>query len=335
MKKILILQAYSDQAHAIAKYIKLYSNNFFIVGGVDENYTRDTPLQYFDSLKKISSYESLDLSDYDYVLPTGAESTNSLINYFKSIQIGCYSFNKENLRACDKIPMLDFINDLSIPIPETYRSIEEIKNFPVFYKQRLETGYGARGIVRNQGELEKISKDPSVFFQEFIDSPITYGVGFLAKDGILITSFIHKELYSYPKAGGMAVALQSFDDDRLKEYVQKILKKMNFNGWGLVEFKFCQKRKDYAFMEVNPKLWASVEFALMNNPEFLKELFSITYNPKKVPRLVYLDRLALYGIRDYFSLGLLFINYKKLNFRKSILVLAHPVISKISTFIKK
>jgi hypothetical protein len=336
MKKILILQPNSDQGLAIAKYIKRHSDNYFIIAGFKDTDPIVKSIPFFDSIEKVPSNYQIKPGEFDIIIPTGAESTNTLMQLNESIRVGNISFYQENLRVCDKISMLNTINDLHIPIPETYSNADEINTFPVFYKQRFETGRGSRGLIQNKKELNTVTEDNSIFFQEFIDSPITYGVGFLAREGILIISFIQKELFSYPKPGGSGVILQIFDDPKLLEYTQRILKKLHFNGWGLVEFKYCPKRKDYVFMEVNAKFWASIEFALMNNPIFFQELFDVHYTPKKqVKCIIFLDRLAYYGILEYLKLGSLYLNCYKLHFKESIFILIlNAIPPKLKSIIK-
>jgi hypothetical protein len=236
MKKILILQPFTDQAQAIAKFLKKYSDNFFIIGGLPPNYSL-TALPHFDNLETIPLDYGINFKEYDIILPTGSESTNTFIGINESLCVGNICFLKDNLRVCDKLSMLKFINELNIPIPTTYTGIKEINTFPVFYKQQVESGRGARGIVYNKKELEIIAQDASVFFQEFIDSSATYGVAFLARDGALITSFIQKELYSYPKPGGSGVILQTFNDKKLIEYtgiyrIQILSKKKRLRFYG-------------------------------------------------------------------------------------------------------
>jgi hypothetical protein len=323
MKTILILQPYLDQSRAIAKFLKQYSHDYFIVGALAPDPSFITKIPFFDELRIVPLDYTVPEGEFDLILPTGAESTTTFVKMHDSFCIGTIPFHKENLRVCDKIPMLEIIRDMQIPVPETYRSADDIDAFPVFYKQKEETGRGPRGIVHNREELDTIIPDTSVFFQEFIDSPATYGVGFLARDGIMVTSFIQKELYSYPKPGGSGVILQSVEDKKLLEYTLRILRKLNFSGWGLVEFKYCPKRNDYVFMEVNAKMWASIEFALMNNPVFFRELFGICSQPeKKIRGVIFLDRLARYGITDYVRLWVKYMRYTPLHLTGSLRILA-------------
>lgn len=328
MKNILILQPNSDQSQAIAKYLKKKSNDFFITGGFTEDVRTFRSIPFFDKLIKISSDYKFENNNYDLILPTGANSTNSFLKKEKQIKIGKILFNQKNLFASDKISMLNVISELKIPIPKTYTDTKGIVEFPIFYKQKFETGGGLRGILKNRSDYELISHDKTIFFQEYIDSPHTFGVGFLARDGIMITSFIQKEIYSFPKEGGSGVILTTFYDKKLIDYTNKILKKLNYCGWGLAEFKYCSKRKDYVFMELNAKFWASLEFALLNNSDFFQELFDIHYNSKSVKCIVYFNRLAKYGFKNYLKLALSHKHCYKLNIwssLKTLIIDAIPV----------
>lgn len=46
-------------------------------------------------------------------------------------------------------------------------------------------------------------------------------------------------------------------------------------------------------MEVNAKLWASIEFALLNNNKFLKYMFDIDYPETPINSALYIERLLM------------------------------------------
>lgn len=271
MKNILILEGKSDQCKTLTEFLK--------------------------NSKKFEIHTSpniceKDYSGFDEVIPTGSNSTYKYINDFGDIKIGDLVFTKNNIETYDKIPYLNFIKDNSIPIPNTYINKNDLKVFPVFYKSLREEGYAERGIIRDIKEAENFN-NPNVFFQEFIWSKGTYGVAFLADRGKLLTTFIQYELLSYPYHGGSGVILEHVEDKRLVEYTERIVRESNYSGWGLVEFKYSFRIEDYVFMEVNAKLWASIKFAFVNNPMFLKMLFDIDFKSLNLKRVMYIDRLIL------------------------------------------
>jgi len=300
MKKILILDPFLSQSIAISKYIKK-SKNFFVVGGVVVKnsinsfcniYKLVYPF-YYDVIIYLQSYDEININQYDFIIPTGAKSTYQILQkYEKLFYCNDISFHKENLICYDKIKMLNIVEDLGIPAPKTYINKEEISSFPIFYKEKFEKGGGIRGIANS---VKEIPKKEGLIYQEYINSPETYGVGFLAKNGEIKTLHVHKEILSYPKEGGSAVLIEDFYDSTLEYYVRKIVSYLNYNGWGLAEFKYDNKGNKYYFMELNAKLWASIELMLANNPKFLEILLDLKYTPNKTKRILFINRFLEYN----------------------------------------
>ncbi len=271
MKKVIFLEGHKDQAKALSRFLKATKQYKFF-------YTDQTIIDNFD--------------DYDLIIPSGADSTRSYVERYGSLTIGKITYTKNNLKAFDKILSIQLVRSVGVPAPITYLKKSEITTFPVFYKSLYEQGYSRRGIIRNELDLERVN-DEGIFFQEFIWSKGTYSVGFLAENGKLLTVFPQKEIISYPYHGGSGVILTQVQDKRLIDYTERIIKVFNYSGWGLTEFKYCTKRDDYVFMELNAKFWASLRFAFENNPDFLKYLFDIDYRPKHVQTVIYIDRVIL------------------------------------------
>jgi hypothetical protein len=293
MKRVLILESELSQSIALAKYIRTYSD-FYVVGGCSKILSKCS--RYFHKVIKVD-YNTEEFTDYDYIVPTGAESTFQLLSKRNKF---CFEnsihFCADNLIVYKKDKMLSIANDVSVPIPNTYYSRAQIKEYPIFYKEDFERGGGVRGVAFNSKEIPSYE---SLIYQEFINTPSTYGVGFLAKDGEVLTYTIHKEVISYPQSGGSSVVIEEYEDERLIDYTKKLVKVINYNGWGLAEYKYCNTRDDYVFMEINSKMWASIEFLLKNNERFLKLLFDISYSVDKVtPRILFFNRFLLYRLRD-------------------------------------
>ena len=295
MKKYLIYNPELDQATVIAKYLKKYSaNNIHITGCTNSNSRKNMLLihkKYFDEII-IDNYTNPNhIKKYDIIIPTGSHDTELVLQKYNKIKIGQITFKQKNLFVSEKPKMLKFIKSINIPIPNTYYNISEINNFPVFYKSDSETSYKKlKGIIRNKKQLLNLNlKD--VIYQEFIDSKSTFAVGFLAEDGEIICSLSHEEKASFPKVGGSASYIEIINNKKLFEYTVKILHKLKYSGWGLAEYKYCEKRKDFVFMEINAKFWASIELYLLNSSCFFEKLFDIKYKTKQNKALVYLHRI--------------------------------------------
>lgn len=290
MKKILIFEPQSNQAFAIAKYVKKYSD-YYVVACTDRKVRLNK--KYYDEIIDNSLF---DIKDFDFILPMGANSSYSVIkNYKELIYMNDIKFIYKNLIVFDKPKMLQIADSLKIKIPRTFYKKEDIDNFPIFYKENFENGGGVRGVARFLGD---IPKNNQLIYQEYIDTPSTYGIGFLAKNGEILTHTQHKEVISYPVDGGSSVVIEEFYDKRILEYTKILLKELDYSGWGLAEFKYCNKRDDFIFMEINAKFWASIEFMLKNNPKFLGILLNIKYKKNSVEKMIFLNRFFRYSFKD-------------------------------------
>jgi len=277
VKKVLFLECHKDQAISIAKYLK-NSKNYEL---------------FFD---KNEVYEGNE--EFDIIVPGGANSTLNYVQKHGKLKFGEISFTQDNLITYDKIKMLKIVDRLGVPIPRSYTNIDDLDFFPVFFKSLREDGYNERGIVYNQKDLDKLRNSKTVFFQEYIKPKGTYAVGFIANNGVVLTTFSQEEKISYPYHGGSGVVLSTIDDNRLIDYTKRIAKEINYSGWGLAEYKYCDKRQDYVFMEVNAKFWASIEFAFLNNADILDLLFGLKVKTKEVKTVIYVDRMLSSNLRE-------------------------------------
>jgi hypothetical protein len=226
-------------------------------------------------------------------LPTGAIGTRTLLERGNIELPSGLTLHASALRCYDKLAMLDFVNrETGIAIPETWTDQASIARYPVFHKPAREGGGGPRGIAAHPSRLPSPQHD--LLYQELIDHPHTFGVAFVAREGCMLATVQHREILSTPLTGGSAVALETFRDDRLERVSAELVEKLRYSGWGLMEFKFCTRRQDYVFMELNAKFWASIEFSFRNEPALSKHLFGIETTERRCRRAVFVDRyLAL------------------------------------------
>ena len=316
-QEIVILDPSLDQAVAIAKYLKKFGN-YKIIGCFD--YKKLGILSKFDNHKYFDEIIFQELNHllfdkYSIIIPVGASSA---LNYFKSANIctiGEVDFKKENLVVSDKIYMLNLCKQLNIPIPKTYEHKQKIEKFPVFCKSRYEISdtMKIRKILKSESDINSLPHS-EVIIQEYINNLSTFGVGFIAKNGKIITHFIHKELISDPISGGSGVLLEKIDNKQLYNYTSVLLDALNYTGWGLAEFKYVPTRDEYVFMEINAKFWASLEFSLLCNPDFGKLLFGIEYPAKPRKYFAFINRLIVtYSWHIFRYLPQIIVSYKSIS----------------------
>ena len=300
---ILILGPFTSQALSCAKMIRHYANNVKIIGGVIEQtkiYSKYS--RYYDRLEHIN--DKSQLSSFDVIVPASASSVKFVFSNQEQIMIGKIPMNAEILRTFNKPSILNLSETLGVPIPQTWQQIEEIPSFfdKVFVKPTLEGEIGMRRpMLLEQLRERKEFQDGFYIFQEIIQGQGTYGFGFLAKEGKVLASSTHYEIFSFPSNGGSASVIELVADPRLVELSEKLLKELNYNGYGLVEYKWCPSRKDYVLMEINSKLWASIELALRTNPEFGRLLFGLDVKKETLNGLVWPDRLLASGLKQFWK----------------------------------
>lgn len=293
-KKLYFLQPSSDQAISTVRLLKKSSS--IHINAVLLRHEKKLKFlnKLYDNILIIDNYDDLEL---DAVLvPFGAKSTEYLLNR-GDIKLNKVVMSQSVLNVYDKPYFLNFCEYNDLPVPRTYLDESKIKysDFPIFYKQKFEQGGGVRGVAYSKAELPKTSKE-SLIYQEFINTEGTYGVGFIADQGQLLTSFCHFEELSYPTSGGSAIVVKTIRNKRLKELTAKFVKLSNYSGWGLAEFKWCDKKQDFIFMEVNAKFWASCELAFRNEPDFIEKLFGITCSKEKIDGLIFINRALGMGV---------------------------------------
>lgn len=295
-----------DQSIAIAKFLRQYRPESQIIGCKMPGESNFCPMRHFTHL--ISSKDlKVELGKSNVYVPTGAVSTKWFLEQYGQVRLGEIVLTSQALKVYDKIAMLQIAESTGIPTPITWESLSSVEKFPIFCKPRFE-GLGRLRTIcwssndarRKLGGMERF-----YIFQEYIQSGGTYGVAFLADSGDTLVEFAHFERESIPPQGGSSVVIERFYDPRLIDYTRALITILNYSGWGLAEFKYCPRRRDYVFMEINGKFWASCEFTFVNEPRFLRLLFGFDLKEKPIERMVFGHRALRRGplfVAKHFSL---------------------------------
>ena len=143
------------------------------------------------------------------------------------------------------------INDLSFPlIYKPKQSVNYSKaDFEIFYFQED---------LLNFLQSNKINKD--FLLEEYIegDSNNMYEVFGIRNRYINISPCIIKKIRQFPLNIGSSSFIKTKFNNHLKELSEKLLDKLNYNGLTDIEFKYCQKRKVYYFIELNARPGAPI-----------------------------------------------------------------------------
>ena len=103
--------------------------------------------------------------------------------------------------------------------------------------------------------------DGAVQIQQMIDGP---GEGFFAvyQHGVLKRHMMHRRLGEYPTSGGSSWLARSIDAKDLFAYGKALLDELNWHGPAMVEFKRNELDGHIYLMELNPKLWGSLDLTI-------------------------------------------------------------------------
>ena len=87
--------------------------------------------------------------------------------------------------------------------------------------------------------------------------------------------FMHRRLKEFPITGGPSAVAKSYYDKKLFNYGKKICKKLKWTGPLMAEFKYSYETNEYYLIELNPKLWGSLDLTIAagcNVPEIIIKL---------------------------------------------------------------
>lgn len=95
------------------------------------------------------------------------------------------------------------------------------------------------------------------------------GVFLLRQDGRTLAAFAHRRLVEQPPSGGHSVYSESVAlEDSLRERAEALLDACGFEGCAMVEFKQSRADGQYYLMEVNGRLWGSLQLAVDAGVDF-------------------------------------------------------------------
>jgi predicted ATP-grasp superfamily ATP-dependent carboligase len=83
-----------------------------------------------------------------------------------------------------------------------------------------------------------------------------------------IADFCHQRIKEYPLKGGPSTIRKSVKNYHLKIESQRLLKKLNWKGVAMVEWKYDDYDKSIKLLEINPRFWGSLELAVRAGVNF-------------------------------------------------------------------
>ncbi len=209
------------------------------------------------------------------------------------------------LEVSDKAHLMEVAASLGLKVPKTYalpdpqlwtyRDSHEVSQFtyPAVLKPRL--AICDLGSKLEKCELYYVESDEDVRpiledVREEFGTSVPYmlqecvqgdgvGVFALCSNGETLFEFCHQRLLEKPPSGGRSVLSEGIARDQapLREALT-LLKHFNWFGVAMVEFKKTGNGEFY-LMEINPRLWGSLQLAIDSNRDFPKLLCDFCCTP--------------------------------------------------------
>ena len=125
------------------------------------------------------------------------------------------------------------------------------------------------------------------------------GIFLLMQNGDVLARFAHKRIREKPPSGGVSVLCESIDlpEGAYRDAV-RILKRFDWTGVAMVEFKIDREENVARLMEVNARFWGSLELAIISGVDFPHLLFRMAMGEK-------IDLIQGYkvGVKSRWELG--------------------------------
>ena len=249
---------------------------------------------------------------------TAATPRNSILFPMTDVTLTEVLLNREKLPDTLIIPFVDFekyqnltdktklfqiARELGVNIPATFIStdFENIdrlvgkaveSGFPVVVKpgySRIKTsnGWVNAGVHYAENEIELrdlisdgIFRSCPFLIQKRVEGP-GVGIFLLMQDGNVLARFAHQRIREKPPSGGVSVLCESIDlpEGAYRDAVS-ILKRFDWTGVAMVEFKIDREENVARLMEVNARFWGSLELAIISGVDFPYLLFRMAMGEK-------------------------------------------------------
>lgn len=220
---------------------------------------------------------------YDVVIPAGDPSLAALAQSYEKLspllKVGCPGPEIVE-RVLDKSITLQLAQRCAIRTPFTciassWSELESVAPkipFPVVAKPGKKGATSFRALyAKSFSELHarlKRSQWDSVLLQEYC-AGVGVGVEILMHQGQCIAHFQHRRLKEAPFTGGVAIlAIAEEPDPELLNASTRLLRCLEWEGPGMVEFRVDRKNHTSVLMEVNGRFWGSVSFPVAAGIDF-------------------------------------------------------------------
>ncbi len=229
---------------------------------------------------------------YDMILPFGNDA-NHAVNRAQD-ELRKYTrlltpSRRSHEIAYDKQATAQQCREIGIDAPATFfdyaeadlPAIANTLRYPVVIKAR--SGSGVKAGLRyagSQNELMAKYRELSSLIhandnvqyanpiiQEFIPGYV-HDACLLMENGKALAVLTQKRQMMYPITGGVGAINYTTHDAELREAAIRLMESLHWTGPAQVEFKYDQRDKKYKLVEINPKLWGTLDLSIQSGVSF-------------------------------------------------------------------
>lgn len=165
-----------------------------------------------------------------------------------------YEGEEKLLLLANKAKSTEIARKAGVPVPEVYKSIDEVKSYPVVFKTVI--GNSAKGVFfpKDREELVKLMdkhKDKETLLEEWIGGT-DYSVDCVRWDGFCKTSVYHA-LVTKTDGGGTTTQREIVYMPQLEGAAQKLIDAVDFHGVCGLDFRYDAEKNKIAYIETNAR----------------------------------------------------------------------------------
>lgn len=186
----------------------------------------------------------------------------------------------------DKYQLNKYCLQVDIPAPALFENdrIEHSNgnNFiPLIVKPR--NGSGSKGIkyidnISQLSSLNTLSLQNYVIQEKINGGKDVKGAFFLFNKGSVVSSYCHERIRTFPISGGVTVFSKISLNEEITKVGIKLLEKLNWSGFAMIEFLWDQKQNAYKVIEINPRLWGSIMLSEFAGTNFIFNYINLCIN---------------------------------------------------------
>ncbi len=231
--------------------------------------------------------DELKTGSYSMVLPTEFATQQVIASAAHEVRrYAGFPFPEKSLadKVHDKGWLMSFAAQKGYLIPKTrfvpeaadIYEVSEGLTYPVVIKPRQSSGSRGIAYVREKSSFRdaylKVHRSyPDPLVQEYIPPMEGGGCGVGAlfnMDGEPRAAFAYRRLRQYPVSGGPSTLRESIDGAEIKELAVSLLKDLGWRGPAMVEFRIDPRDSKPRLLEINPRLWGSLNLAVESGVDF-------------------------------------------------------------------